>query len=267
VVSDIVSKMQQVAKQNSTTILTGIGVAGTVTTAVLSGRAGFKAAGIIQAEAIRRSVINEHEEQGDVIKDPRLTTKEKVELVWPQYIPAVGVGSLTVTSIIFANRLSLKETAAMAAAYGLSEKRFEEYRIKVSEKLGLAKETELRDKIAQERVDGNPPGDRTIIITGSGEVLCYDTLSDRYFNSTMEAIRRAENVVNGEIVTNDCSPLSRFYEEVGLKATAFSESVWWNIDNRCDVQVSTVMSPEDKPCLSIDFAIWPKPDHEKVWGT
>jgi hypothetical protein len=253
VVSDIVSKMQQVAKQNSTTILTGIGVAGTVTTAVLTGRASFKAGRLIDQAAL---------DSGNT-----LDTKEKVQLVWPQYIPAVGVGSLTVTSIIFANRLSLKETAAMAAAYGLSEKRFEEYRIKVSEKLGLAKETELRDKIAQERVDGNPPGDRTIIITGSGEVLCYDTLSDRYFNSTMEAIRRAENVVNGEIVTNDCSPLSRFYEEVGLKATAFSESVWWNIDNRCDVQVSTVMSPEDKPCLSIDFAIWPKPDHEKVWGT
>lgn len=252
-VSDIVSKMQQVAKQNSTTILTGIGVAGTVTTAVLTGRASFKAGRLIDQAAL---------DSGNT-----LDTKEKVQLVWPQYIPAVGVGSLTVTSIIFANRLSLKETAAMAAAYGLSEKRFEEYRVKVSEKLGLAKETELRDKIAQERVDGNPPGDRTIIITGSGEVLCYDTLSDRYFNSTMEAIRRAENVVNGEIVTNDCSPLSRFYEEVGLKATAFSESVWWNIDNRCDVQVSTVMSPEDKPCLSIDFAIWPKPDHEKVWGS
>lgn len=261
----LVKKVTETVDDHKTTILTGIGVAGTITTAVLSSRAGYHSAGIIQAEAIRRNVRNEHREEGEVWEDPRLTTKERIWMVGPQFVPAVGTGVLTIGAIIFANRLSAKETAAMAAMYSMSDKTFQEYKAKVQEKLGQNKETALRDEIAQNRVDNNPPDDRRVVITGNGDVLCYDVLTDRYFRSKVETIRRAENEINALILNEDVVSLSRFYEEIGLNVTPFSDSVGWNLENRCELEISTVMSTDQQPCISIDFKRWPKSDYDNIY--
>lgn len=250
-VSDLSKRVHAIAAENSPKILTGVGVVGTVTTAVLTGRASFKAAELLYSQ---------DEDSADI------PFSEKVRMVWPQYIPAVGMGALTITSIIFANRLSAKEVAALATAYGLSEKKFEEYKDKVTEKIGINKETAVRDEIAQDRVNANPVNDRNVIITGSGEVLCYDELTDRYFTSTVEDIKKAENTINFEIVNHDSVPLSRFYDELNIRPTPYSDEVGWNMDNRCEVQFSGVISKDGRPCMSIAFARWPKPNFEKAWS-
>ena len=152
----------------------------------------------------------------------------------------------------------------MAAAYGLSEKTFSDYKEKVEEKLGVSKEQAIRDEIAQDRVKALPPSGQTIII-GGGEVLCFDVLTSRYFMGNMEKIKKAENEINSEILTCDGASLSRFYDEIGLPPTPHSDTIGWDIDNRCEVEVSAVMAEDERPCLSIDFKSWPKPDYGKVW--
>lgn len=257
----IFKKVTDVVEDNKVTILTGIGVAGTVTTAVLSGRAGFKAARLIDNKRVESVTWTED----DVEVDP-LTTKDLIFLVGPQFIPAVGMGALTVSAIIFANRLSAKETAAMAAMYSMSDKTFQEYKEKVQEKLGQNKETALRDEIAQDRVDANPVDNRTVIITGGGDVLCYDILTDRYFNSTVEKIKQAQNEINAEILNQDMVSLGQFYERIGLQVTAYSDSVGWNLDNLCEVEFSATTSSDNRPCMAIDFKRYPKPDYDRVHG-
>jgi len=249
-IGGIADKLVHLVEDNSTTILTGIGVAGTVTTCVLAGRAGFKAANMLHAEW----------------EDPEnVPLAEKVKQVGPQFIPAAGCAVVTIAAVVYANRLSAKETAAMAAMYTMSDKTFQEYKTKVQEKLGQNKEQAIRDEVAQDRINRNPPNNSTVIITGGGDVLCYDVVTDRYFNSTVENIKRAENTVNGEIANHDAVPLSRFYDAIGLRPTPYTEEVGWNIDNRCEVQFSTVLSPDQRPCVSIDFARYPKADFDKNW--
>lgn len=252
----VFKKITDVVDQNKTTILTGIGVAGTITTAVLSGRAGFRAAQIID-DMYRTRVDSD---------DETVSTKEKIWAAGPQFIPAVGTGTMTVAAIIFANRLSARETAAMAAMYSMSDKTFQEYKAKVQEKLGQNKETALRDEIAQNRVEANPVDDRTVIITGGGDVLCYDILTDRYFNSTVEKIKQVQNEINAEILNHDMVSLGRFYDMIGLQVTAYSDSVGWNLDNLCEVQFSATVSSDNRPCMAIDFARYPKPDYDRVTG-
>lgn len=259
----IVKKATHLVEDNSTTILTGIGVAGTITTAVLSGRAGFKAG--TEFEKIENLRIEHREANGPDDENEPMTTKEKLWEFGPQFIPVVGTTVVTVAAIIFSNRLSAKETAAMAAMYGLSDKTFQEYKEKVQEKLGQNKETALRDEMAQERIDRNPPTGRDVIITGNGDVLCYDVLTDRFFRSTVESIKRAENEINAEILNHDMVSLSRFYEEIGLKVTPFSDSVGWNLNNRCEIEISTVMSPDQQPCISVDFKRWPKDNYDNIY--
>src|SRR5436190_6134093 len=249
-ISSLLGKITHLVEDNSTTILTGIGVAGTITTGVLAGSAGFKA-GVI--------LFSQDEDYVDI------PVTDRIKLVAPQFIPAAGVGALTVGAILYCHKLNATETAALVAAYSMSDKTLQEYKEKVQEKLGVKKETELRDEIAQGRIDRNPPNNSTVIITGSGEVLCYDVVTDRYFQSTAENIQKAENSVNLDIANCDSVPLSRFYDELGLRPTPYTESVGWNIDNRCEVQVTAAKSPDNRPCLSIDFARYPKPDFDRVY--
>lgn len=229
---------------NSTTILTAGGVVGTVATAVLTGRATLKASEILLTEKF------EYDPEKNDVKVNQLTKTEVVLKVWPLYIPPVVMGGVTITSIIMAHRMSAQKAAAMAALYGLSQKQFEEYKTKVTEKLTGPKSQQIKDELAQERAD-KTPGAQTIIIVGD-EVLCFDELTGRYFKSTMEQIRKAVNDTNEEILHHDGASASFFYNLLGLPATAWTDDVGWNTDNLLDIEYSTIRSYDDRPCISIN---------------
>lgn len=252
-------KVKYLLHDNSTVILTSAGVVGTVGTAVLTGRATFKAAKIIENE--RQEKVN-----GLTFPDTEVQAFSKTEqfkMVWPYYIPPVIVGSTTVACIILANRISSKQIAALVVASGVSERALQEYKTKVVEKLGDRQETAIRDEISQDKVD-NTPVSKQVIIAGSGDVLCFEPLTGRYFNSTIEDIKRAENKVNYEIIHYDSCSLSTFFDEIGLLPTDYSEMVGWNVNNRMEVQFTTAMAEDKRPCLVINFSRMPSMEWDKI---
>lgn len=257
--TSMVNKTQKLVIENSTSILTAVGVTGTVTTAILTGRASFKAAQILEWEQVDKYGLDFRE------REVGMEVKEKAKMVWPLYIPAAGVGMTTITAIIFCNRISSRRTAALAAAYGISERAFSEYKEKVVERLGKTKELAMRDEIAQDKVNKNPIEGREVIIAGSGDVLCYDSLTGRYFQSTIETIKKAENKVNYNIIHHMYDSLSSFYDEIGLPSTEYSEEVGWNLNNILDVTYSTTMSTDGRPCIVIDFKVSPVRDYGKLY--
>ena len=245
---------------NSTTILAGMGVAGTVTTAYLTGRASFKAAHLIEKEKQALEVL----ENGNAsILETEPTLARKVRLVWRLYIPPAGVCAVTVASIIVGSKISSKKIAALTVASVTSERALQEYKSKVIEKIGDRENQKVRDDIAQDRVNKHPVNPREVIIAGTGEVLCYDMVTGRYFQSTVEEIKRAENKINHELVNFMSASLSSFYDEIGLPATSYTDSVGWNMNNRMEVQFSTVMSSDQRPCIAIDFVNPPIADYNR----
>lgn len=260
-----IHKLKFLVNENSTTILTGVGVAGTVATAVLTGRASFKAANIIAKESAfaetELRVVDESGEKSELaIPASKLSRTQKTLLVWPQYIPPVAVGAVTVTSIVMAHRISAKKIAGLVVASTISERAFQEYKEKVVEKLGAHKESAIQDEIAQDRVTNNPPSNQ-VIISGSGDVLCFEPLTGRYFNSTIENIKRAENKVNYEIIHYDYCSLTYFFEEIGLAPTEYSDMVGWNVSNRLEIKFTTAMAEDNsRPCLVIGYVKTPSMD-------
>jgi len=252
--SGLVQKAKFLVDDNLPTILTAVGVTGTVTTAVLTGRASFKAAELIRKEGAY------DQSNGEVIDTPELSTAAKAKLVWHLYLPPAAVGVTTVASIVMANRVASTRLAALTVASALSERRFQEYRDKVAEKFGARDATKMRDEIAQERVLKNPRDTREIIIAGTGDVLCYDMLTGRYFMSSAEKIRKAENRINHELNNFMHASLTEFYEEVGLPPTTYTDMVGWHGNDNLEVQISAVTSDDEKPCLAIDFT--PPPNSE-----
>jgi len=186
-----------------------------------------------------------------------VTQTQKVNLTWKLYVPTVGTGVLTVACIIGANRIGTRRAAAMAAAYSLSEKAFVEYRDKVIEKIGETKEQKVHDAIAQDRVDANPVSSREVIITGGGDVLCHDSITGRYFESNVETLRKAQNDINYKILASNYATLHEFYSLIGLPSTLYSSEVGWNNDNMLELEFTTVLSEEGKPCLSVNYKTYP----------
>jgi hypothetical protein len=230
-----------------------MGVTGVVTTAYLTGRASFKAAELIRREEIVKT-----------LPPDKLTNKEKIKLVWPLYVAPVSVGCTTITAIVMANHTASKRIAALTVASGISERALTEYKAKVLEKLGEKKEMTIRDEIAQDRV--NATENKEVLVVGAGEVLCFDMYTGRYFQSTVEKIRQAENKINFEILNHMYASLSSFYGELGIPATQYSDEVGWNgLTDRFEVRFSTVMSPDNRPCIAMEFTRPPMPEYTKLY--
>lgn len=239
-------KAKFLLNQNSSTILTGVGVVGTIGTAYLTGRASFRAADVLAKE---NAVINT---ANDNVLDPVYLTKaQKVKLTWRFYVIPVATGVGTVGAIIFAHRIDAKRVVALTVASGISERALKEYREKVVERLGDRQDTKLRDEIAQDRVTKLGGGE--VIITSDNKVLCMDMLTGRFFESSMEDLKRAENKINHVINNQMGASLSEFYDELGLAPTPYTETVGWNPDKMIELKISATVAPDGRPCLAVDF--------------
>ena len=247
---ELLHRLQKMAIDNSPTILSAMAVTTSVATAYLTGRASFRAARLISEHSAEEALMR---------REPEL--RENLELVWKLYVPAAGTGIATIVLIICANRVGTRRAAAMAAAFSLSERAFEEYRDKIVERIGDKKEQQYRDEIVQEHIRKNTPS--TEVILASHEVLCRDEYSGRYFNGTVEKIRAAENVVNYMVVHDYSASLTDFYNEIGLERTSMSDDVGWNVNRLLEVNFTSGLTADNVPCLAIHFRVEPTREYTK----
>lgn len=255
-IADLIGKAKQFTSEHQTLLLTGAGSAGVVGTSYLSHQAGYKSAQIISQEELQLRVDSDGLSHS-------LSFRDKVKLVYPLYIPPIVTGAGTIAAILTGNRVASQQIAALTIASSMSEKALQEYKAKVVEKLGENKELSVREAIAQDKVDQVPIGTREVILAGTGEVLCFDIYSGRYFQSSVEEIKKAENKLNFNIINFGYASLSEFYDEIGLPHTGVSDDVGWNLGNSLTVSISTTMSSDGRPCVAVDFGTFPQPNYSR----
>lgn len=236
-------------KKHSPEILTGIGIAGMITTTILAVRATPKALRLIED---RRADILE--------EDEKLPPIEAVKAAWKVYVPAVLTCILSTACIIGANSVNQRRNAAIAAAYSLSESALKEYREKVIDTIGERKEQGIRDDIAKDRITENPV--REVIVSDRGSTLCYDSLSGRYFKSDIEKLRRIVNDLNRRMRDEMFISLNDFYcaiDNPDLGPTKLGDMLGWNIDKGyIDLNFSSQLTTDGTPCLVLDYTVVPE---------
>jgi Family of unknown function (DUF6353) len=258
---NILVKAGKIVVSNSPAILTVVGVTGTITTAYLAGRASFQVSEILSRERKAREIKNQ---RAGELQYPDPDFKENVKRVWQLYIPTAVSGVATISAIVVSNRIGSRRTAAIASAFALSEKAWDEYKDKVVEKIGTNKERVIRDEIAQDRIDSHPLSDRKVIITGTGDHLCYDAVTDRYFQSSMETLRKAQNDINAQILENNYASLADFFVCLGLRPTPGSYDVGWNRDKLLEIEYTAVLGDDGKPCMSFNYTVQPIRDFHRL---
>lgn len=250
--ANLMSNTRQFVSKRSPEILTGIGIAGMITTTVLAVRATPKALQLIE------------EKKNDDWVD-ELSPLEVVKTAWKPYVPAAVTGITSVVCLIGASSVNAKRNAALATAYKLSETALTEYREKVIETIGEKKEKTVRDKVAEERVKKNPVSKSEVIVTNNGTTLCFDPISARYFKSSIDKIKRAENELNKQML-HDISgyvSLNDFYDELGLDHTSVGDEFGWNVDRLIDISFSSQLNDNGEPSVVLDYLVAPKYDFYK----
>lgn len=257
-------QLERVVGNNSPSILTGIGVAGALMTAYLTGRAAYRSASELY-EAKMMSMPKEGHTLTKEDFDNLLTKREKFEVVWKLYIPAAGVASFTIAAIVMANRVGTRRTAAMAAAYTLSERAFGEYKAKVVEKIGEVKEQRIRDEITEDNIKQAPPPE--IIVGGEGKSIVRDNFG-RYFemSDAMETLKKAQNDFYYQVLHQDYGSMSEFFNKVGIPANDMSENLGWTNEMKFELDFTAVLDEKGRPVLAFDFVYPPKQRFWKVNG-
>lgn len=248
-ISGILKNVRKTMKKHSPEILTGIGIAGMITTTVLAVKATPKALILIEREKKKQDL-------------DKLMPVETVKIAWPCYIPAAVTGVMSIACLIGASSVNVRRNAALATAYALSETALKEYRDKIKETIGDKKEQSVRDAIAKDRIERNPVSNREIIITERGNSLCYDVVSGRYFRSDIDKIKKIANELNRRMLDEMDVSLNDFYYEIGLSNTKLGNDLGWNInDGFIDFNFSSQLADDGTPCLVIDYSIAPQYDY------
>ena len=251
--TSFVKNVQTTLTKHSPEILTGVGIAGMVTTTVLAVKATPKALRMIENE--------ENELSNERCEDVKLKPFEVMKLVWPCYIPAAITCGASLACLIGGTSVNLKRNAALATAYKISETALSEYRDAVVETIGEKKEQVVKDKVAEKQIKKNPVGNSEVIITKKGDTLCYDGAFGRYFKSDIDTIKKAVNAINRNIITDMYASLNDFYDLIGLNPIDVGYDLGWNIDDgEIDIYFSSQLAEDGTPCLVIGYSAAPKYD-------
>lgn len=250
-ITNIIKGIKASISRHSPEILTGIGIAGMVTTTILAVKATPKAIKLIEAEKRAKHV-------------DALSPVDTVKTVWKCYIPAAMTGVSSIACLIGSNAINAKRNAALTTVYTLSEMARNEYKEKVIETIGEKKERVIKEKVDAERIKKDPVSKKEVIITEKGTTLCYDHVFGRYFKSDIDIINRAMNKINREIVINMYASLNDFYAELGLSPVEMGYDLGWNIDDgTIEIEPSSQLADDGTPCLVIDYSVSPKYNYSR----
>lgn len=239
---------KQFTRQYSPEILSGLAVAGVITTAYLTHKA-----------TVKQEIAN----AGRTEPEPA-NLWEKTKEDWKIFIPPAISGAVTIGCIVGATRIGSRRNAALVAGAALADRAFQEYKDEVRELIGERKELEVREKAAQKQIEAEPPSKEVLIVTDNDQ-LCYDTLTGRYFRSDIETIRRAENEINAQVIKDMWCSHNEFYALIGLSDVIAGEELGWNMDHLMSLVFTSHLSPDGVPCLAIGYKQLPTAGYGKVF--
>lgn len=235
----------EVVKKESPKILMALGTASFITSLFLVGDEAPKAKILLEKK--------KEEKGGD------LTPFEKVKEAGPVYIPAVTTAALSLMCFAGSHQIVMARQAALIAAYKLSEGNLADLKEAALKTVGERKLTDIQDNVAKEKVRINPPEDEFIISTEHGNVICYDSLSGRYFYSDMEWIRKAQNDLNFQLFAVGAASLNDFYDCLGLPWTESGKMLGWQVDRvsdqPLDIRFTATLDERNRPVLVLEYKI------------
>jgi hypothetical protein len=229
-------KFRKLIHKHQLSILTGMTIAGVAATSLAASKAAVKAMRHIDAL--------------DPLQTKRETQIRNVKETWQFFVPSALLGTATVSAVLTTSKVHAKRTQAASVAVAVATSALEEYREEVAKVVGVKKAREIAENHVLVQAQ-EPPSDLT---QEPSSVLCCDVHTGRYFNTTVESIQRAVNVVNRTAIYELHATLNEFYEEVGLDSVPSGDKLGWFADRPLEVTTAAAKSTDDRPYLAFRFS-------------
>ena len=235
---------------HSPAILTGMGIVGSVSTAIMASQATLKAQDIL---------YECHAEDAD--------WRDKVALTWKCYIPTALMGASSIGCIVGSHLCSENQKTAIQSAYLLSQATLQEYQKKVVERIGERKEKEVYSETMQAVANNQSPAvlyssgdipDR-VYETGHGNSLFYDIPGERYFRSDINFVKAQVNQMNEEVLGGEMYyDWNEIYYRWGLPMKKHGTEMIFDTTRLLRVSITPEVMDNGQVRLLLDYDLYPK---------
>lgn len=276
-------------KKRSPEILVAVGVVGTVVSAVMACKATTKINTILDETKEQLGKIHEYAGNPDAAEKYNAEdAKKDTAIVYAQtgvklaklYAPAVGLGILSISSILASNNILRKRNMAISAALAAATQDFKDYRNCVIERFGKEVDHQLRYNIKAEEIEETVTDEKgkekkvkksieVADLNASGYVK-YFTRSNPYWEEDSSYVemflRSQQNYANDKLKATGHLTLNDVYDMLGFHDSKAGMVVGWiydldhpNGDNYVEFDVKKVNLPNEQggyeEAYAIDFNV------------
>ena len=242
-------------KKHSPEILAVIGVAGTVTSAVMACKATLKVTDIINETKETVETIHDSVGKGLHTSDGEEYTQEvankDLAIVYTQtawkfiklYGPSVALGAVSIGCMVGSNQILRKRNVALAAAFKAVDTSFKEYRERVIDRFGKDLDRELRFGVKAKEVEETVVDEngKEITVKKTVEVVDPNTAHSIYSvvyddgctgwskNPELNKVFliQQQNYANDKLKLNGILTLNQVYDMLGIQRTAYGQIAGW----------------------------------------
>jgi len=271
------------AKKNSPTIFFVGGVIGTISATVLACRATLQLEHILSTangdvDALRSVYMTQDRE---AFLDPTKESEYKRELakvyattamrITRLYGPAAALGGVSIAALTGSHVALVRRNAALAAAYGVVAKAFEEYRARVQNEIGEDREQLLYRGFVKQEVAGPDGKKKEVYVVPDGQsspyARCFDEGNrkfqtepgmNRFFLQSQETFANQKLKAQGHLFLNEV------YDSLGFDRSPEAQQVGWIYEGPdgdgfvdfglMDDEAASFMAGADQ-CVWLDFNV------------
>lgn len=228
-------------KHNPQVLITGLGIAASVATAITSGKAHAKA------------IANDNGKSDNLLDFAKRN--------WMTYIPAALSLGVTIFAFASLHKVSYRKYQALAAAYSVSQLDLSELRSRMAEQVKVLKEgaSEKDKEVATKKLP-----ESTMVIFGDEQVLCVDSITGRTFRSTPELLRKYCNNISEDLLSYGACPLNDFYSQINLSQVGIGDELGWEGGQTIEPQFMPVITESGSPAIKVAFKPAPQPNWFKI---
>lgn len=245
--SKVLAPVNKIAHRHGPEILTGVGIVGGITAAVLGARATLRLEPVIDEmrenlsnvkELKRLSVevaeVDEYTPQ-DIARDRTAAYAKGTIQIVKLYAPAVSLGIASITCVLAAHGIMRRRNVALAAAYSAVEKSFSAYRKRVSDELGEEKDRDFARGFTEVEKTDKKTGEKTTVTTSDPNGISqYARFFDEGSSSWSKTpdynlffLKSQQNYFNDKLQSYGYVFLNEVYEALGLPRTQAGAVVGW----------------------------------------
>ena len=245
-------------KKHSPEILVAAGVVGVVASGIMACKATLKATEVmdnakkdindirdVAADAEAGIIPASEYTQEDYKKDLTIVYVQTGVKLAKLYAPAIALGALSITGIVYSNRILSKRNAAIAAAYATVDRGFKEYRGRVVERFGKELDRELKydikakeveeietDEKGKEKIVKKPINTATVSERSSYSRVFDETCPNWERNAEYNNmfLRQTENWANKKLQENGFLFINDVYDMLGFQKTQAGQVIGWFYD-------------------------------------